>query len=355
MKKLAIVITRYNEDLATLTRLLDSLARQTMPAQDIEVIVSDDGLEAPSIALLRDKYAFRIYHASSMKKSVSHARNVGFKAAHAKYVMFCDCDDMFFDYNLTGLERAIEKMDEEKLQVLRSVIMYEAPSKSKNGVLSALTALDEDDELELVKAVAVNGSVVHGKIFSLEFVKEIGAEFCDDLSVNEEPPFVNYAYGVAERKADVTEPFYIWKYNKDSVTRTISSLYPINCLDQYAKASAIWNRKTIEYDKKHSTCHFNHNQPIGTLVQMFYWLSYAVDKYKDMTSFKEHYDVDIDEAATFYAEFKDYVTDCNIYDWRKTYVAPYSGIADKDAFYRDFNGWLLKLKLKMLHDQKSRT
>ena len=110
MKKLTIVITRCKEDLVTLSRLLDSIAHQTF--KDIEVILSDDGFEAPSIEHIKDKYAFPIFNVRFDKKTVSHARNIGFQLSRSKYVMFCDCDDMFYDSNPAGLEDAIKKKDD---------------------------------------------------------------------------------------------------------------------------------------------------------------------------------------------------------------------------------------------------
>ena len=343
MKKLTIVITRCKEDLATLSRLLDSIAHQTF--KDIEVILSDDGFEAPSIEQIRDKYAFPISNVRFDKKTVSHARNIGFQLSHSKYVMFCDCDDMFYGSNSTGLEDAIKKMDEDGIQVLRSVIMYEYPSKAKENRLSAIAQLDCDDKLELVKAAQINGSSIHGKIFDLEFVKHIGAEFCDDLSINEEAPFVNFAYQVAEQKYDVLHPFYIWKYNASSVTRNIGKLYPIKGFDQYLKAASIWQKKVIAYDKFYGTSKFECCQVVGTLMQAFYWLEVESSKFKDIDSFKQYYDLDIEAAADFYANISMHITNGSIRHWLLENGTRYN-ISDIDRAYADTIAWLDKLVTK---------
>lgn len=337
MKKLTIVITRCKEDLATLSRLLDSIAHQTF--KDIEVILSDDGFEAPNIEQIRDKYAFPIFNVHFDKKTVSHARNIGFQLSSSKYVMFCDCDDMFYDSNPTGLEDAIKKMDEGGIQVLRSVIMYEYPSKAKDDKLHAVAQLDCDDELKLVKAAQINGSSIHGKIFDLAFVKRIGAKFCDELSINEEAPFVNFTYQVAEKKYDIWQPFYVWKYNANSVTRNIGKLYPIKGLDQYLKAARIWQKKVIAYDKFYGTSKFECRKVAGTLIHAFYWLEVESSKFKDIDSFKQYYDLDIEAAADFYADFSMHITNNDI--WQ---------LSGNNRNYAAVSAWLNKL-----HDIKSRT
>ncbi len=108
MKTLSIVITRYKENLKTLKRLLNSIDNQSF--KDIEVIISDDGYGSVKIpGSVLEGYDFPIYHISSPKKTVSKARNMGLSLANAKYIMFCDCDDCFYDENKNGLKNAIEK------------------------------------------------------------------------------------------------------------------------------------------------------------------------------------------------------------------------------------------------------
>ena len=238
-----------------------------------------------------------------------------------------------------GLEDAIKKLDEDGIQVLRSVIMYEYPSKAKDEKLHAVAQLDCDDELKLVKATQINGTSIHGKIFDLEFVKRIGAKFCDELSINEEAPFVNFTYQVAEKKYDIWQPFYVWKYNANSVTRNIGKLYPIKGLDQYLKAARIWQKKVIAYDKFYGTSKFECRKVAGTLIQAFYWLEVESNKFKDIDSFKQYYDLDIEAAADFYANFSTHVTNNDI--WQ---------LSGNNRNYAAVSAWLNKL-----HDLKSST
>lgn len=74
---------------------LDALAAQE-DAPAFEVIVSDNGSTDDTVTIARS-YAGRLdlrIVDSGDRPGVSHARNVGAKAARAAYVLFCDADDM---------------------------------------------------------------------------------------------------------------------------------------------------------------------------------------------------------------------------------------------------------------------
>lgn len=300
--------------------------------------MSDDGHTAPDISQIIDEYEFPIYHVESDKMTVSHARNVGFRMCDAKYMMFCDCDDVFFDGQLDGLERAIDKMDRDSVQVLRSFIKIEMPRKAA-GQLSAIQALVENDELVIVSCRSINQSSVHGKIFDVGFAKSANAEFCDDLSMNEEAPFVNYLYAIAERKYDMPCPFYVWKYNAMSVTRT-SELYPINGLDSYVKAAYVAYEKIVAYDKENSTRFFDARSVTCMLMQQYYWLEHLKSKFAERPNFKLYYDRDVAEISRFFSRFGRYHKQSYALPYAKLFVNSCYDISDAGRFVDGFNAWL---------------
>ena len=177
MKTLSIVITRYKENLKTLKRLLNSIDNQSF--KDIEVIISDDGYGSVKIpGSVLEGYDFPIYHISSPKKTVSKARNMGLSLANAKYIMFCDCDDCFYDENKNGLKNALEKMVSNDIQVLRSFIKVEIPSKSYGNVLSAIQKLDKDDKLILIDPKTITKCIIPN---SVTIIGIDAFSFCDSL------------------------------------------------------------------------------------------------------------------------------------------------------------------------------
>lgn len=86
---------------------LDSLGRQTLPREDYEVIVVQNGPHHPYEEQIEQyidahpetKWRF----VSTVTRGVSNARNLGLKAACGEYVTFVDDDDMLSPTCLEGL------------------------------------------------------------------------------------------------------------------------------------------------------------------------------------------------------------------------------------------------------------
>lgn len=94
--KVSVVVPVYNPG-AAIERCIDSLRRQTMPAEDVEVVFVDDGCTDDTPALL-DRLAeqepnMRVIHEENSGWA-GKPRNVGVDAARGDYVQFLDQDDM---------------------------------------------------------------------------------------------------------------------------------------------------------------------------------------------------------------------------------------------------------------------
>lgn len=91
--RLSVVIATYNRA-PLLARLLEQLAAQTLPPEDFEVIVVDDGSQppaAPALEALRLPYALRVE--AQPNAGAAAARHRGVLAARADVVLITD-DDM---------------------------------------------------------------------------------------------------------------------------------------------------------------------------------------------------------------------------------------------------------------------
>ena len=91
--RVSVIIPVYNAE-KTLAVTLESLEAQTMPQEDFEIILIDDGSSDSSPALC-DAYAethqnVRVIHQANA--GVSAARNAGIDAARGKYLLYLDCD-----------------------------------------------------------------------------------------------------------------------------------------------------------------------------------------------------------------------------------------------------------------------
>lgn len=92
--KVTIVIPVYNAE-KYLRACIESLLKQTLFLQDMEIILIDDG-STDSSAEIYSEYTRKYSNIIAIKQEnqgVSAARNVGIKEAKGKYIMFLDSDD----------------------------------------------------------------------------------------------------------------------------------------------------------------------------------------------------------------------------------------------------------------------
>lgn len=94
-KKVCCVVPIYNVR-EFLPDCLDSLAAQTLPQEDLQVVLIDDGSTDGS-SQIADEYAacyknFEVHHIEN--GGLGHARNVGARYADAEWLCFADSDDV---------------------------------------------------------------------------------------------------------------------------------------------------------------------------------------------------------------------------------------------------------------------
>lgn len=92
--RVSMIVPIYNME-KYLRNCLESLARQTIPAEDMEVMLIDDGSPDNSIAIM-EEYASRYPNMFIFRKEnegLSMTRNYGIERARGKYIMYLDADD----------------------------------------------------------------------------------------------------------------------------------------------------------------------------------------------------------------------------------------------------------------------
>lgn len=201
--KLSIVITHYNEPWETCKPMFDSLALQ-FPAdvlEDTEIMVIEDGREDNLNDDCFKPYPFTVKHYTKKHEGVSAARNYGLDKAKGDYVMFCDCDDCFI--SSFGLRLIREKIKEEP-DMIFGCFMEE--TRTTDGEY-ALNRRDKDS------------TFVHGKVFNRKYLRNYNIRFDPALTIHEDSYFVSIASSMTDNKAEITMPFYLWKWNPNSVVR----------------------------------------------------------------------------------------------------------------------------------------
>lgn len=202
---LDIIVTHYREPWSIGKPLFDSIAMQRMVnMEDIGVILVNDGEENELPAECFDGYPFDICQKSIPKGGVSKARNAGLDASDADWVMFCDFDDGFS--NLFGLYLLFCTMHEEKFDAIWSCFTEEAQDSEGKLVL-----VNHDRDYVFI----------HGKAYRRQYLVDKNIRFHDKLTIHEDAYFTSQAQTLCgeERVAGIKTPFYVWKWNPNSVVR----------------------------------------------------------------------------------------------------------------------------------------
>lgn len=202
--KLQILIPQYKETDEDIKVLLDSLAiQQVVDFNELGVIITNDGSDIKLSDSLLNSYPFKIEYYQNEHKGVSATRNYCLNKATADYVMFCDADDMF--YNACGLWIIFNEID-KGFEVL--VNYFTEQVKLPNGLF---TFVDHH----------MDATFVHGKVYNRKFLEKFNIQWNEDYTIHEDSYF-NFLCQACAEEGQLklgSNPFYMWRWNDNSVSR----------------------------------------------------------------------------------------------------------------------------------------
>ena len=201
---LDIIVTHYKEPWSVGKPLFDSIAMQRMiNFDDIRVLLVHDG-EQEGIDEENVHFPFPFHQMWIPHGGVSKARNAGLDASDADWVMFCDFDDSFS--NIYGLYLIFCAMNEDKYDTLWSCFTEETK--------------DADGKLILVPHQR-DWVFIHGKAHRRQYLVENNIRYHEKLTIHEDVFFNMMAQSVCkpDRVGSIKTPFYVWKWNDNSVVR----------------------------------------------------------------------------------------------------------------------------------------
>lgn len=201
--KFQILIPQYKETDEIVKPLLDSLAlQQSVPMDEIGVIICNDGSDVFLTEEFLNSYPFKVEYYKEKHHGVSATRNACLDHANADYVMFCDADDMFC--NSCGLWIVFREM-EVGFDSLVSAFVEE-------------TRNPENNQVEYVNH-DMDSTFVHGKIHRRKYLIDKKIRFNDKLTIHEDSYFNILCQNLSENVKYCPTPFYLWKWRDESVCR----------------------------------------------------------------------------------------------------------------------------------------
>ncbi len=208
--KLQLLLPRYKEPFEIIKPMLDSLEiQQGIDFNDFGVIIVNDGKENLLDIKLFESYHYKIEYYAEEHRGVSATRNSCLDKATADYVMFCDCDDMFF--SIIGLWTIFSQI-EKGFDTFVSVFVEEGIDPTTG------------DKIFYPRGSAQQGidsTFVHGKVHNRKFLLRNKIRWNDNLTIHEDSYFNCLCQRLAspERTIYCSTPFYLWKWNDNSVCR----------------------------------------------------------------------------------------------------------------------------------------
>lgn len=189
----------------TLPAALDSLVNQTK--KNFFVCLSIDGDEEDYTDII-ETYKTRGLKIRVIKSDINGgagaARQRILDTTMCEYIMFLDADDIF-------MPRAVEILGQnirfKNYDIVRGGFIREEPNK------------------ELDRVMASKDNIItwfHAKIYRVKFLKEKNIRFLEGLRTDEDAYFNAVAWNSTKNKGLVDEILYLWRDNKNSVTRNLS-------------------------------------------------------------------------------------------------------------------------------------
>ena len=239
MSDLDIIVLHYRESEEICKPLFDSLAMQLCVGLNrVQIYLIEDGgipLSQEFIGrypTLNIRQVIRLHNGG-----ISEARNTGIDEATADYIMFCDCDDMF--YSAFGLYTIFREMEEQSFDALVFNFVEEGRDKQGNPVL----IMHPNDRC-----------FMHGKVYSRRYIVNNGYRFVPGINYHEDGCFNAVYLNCAPSVIFKDKPFYLWKWRDGSTVRKDSFI--LRSHDVLAKARYVICKDLIERGNKLQACYY---------------------------------------------------------------------------------------------------
>ena len=208
MMMLEIVVTHYREEWKIVKPFFEmlSLQRRVDFGQVLVRLVHDGTERFPKSYF--DGMPFRVVQDVIKHGGVSAARNRGIEKTQAKWLMFCDCDDLF--PSIYSLCEFMNVLGTDDYDMLWSRILSD---DNLNGKRLLFFVLEKQRFV-----------FCHGKVYRAAFLRENGIRFDTRLVFNEDSCFngVIIARTSHKRIGEITSkmPLYAWIRRDNSVTNS---------------------------------------------------------------------------------------------------------------------------------------
>jgi len=225
MKKISVVLPCYNVE-KYISECMDSIVRQTIGVENLEIIAVDNGSTDNTVELLAEyekRYPNSVLLVRIAENQMpGYARNIGLSYASAPYTMFVDSDDILFK---EAMEEIYPIMKEKDLDILEfdyasGVDMNQLlPNSTNTGEIHSYDIVSKADRKVLFAAINKSG-VVWNKIYKTSFLKENELFFAEGLK-HEDTIFALMILLYAKKYGTYQKCLYGYRLNDSGITFSV--------------------------------------------------------------------------------------------------------------------------------------
>lgn len=271
MGLVSVIVPVYNVE-PYLAQAIESLLHQD--GCDLEIILVDDGSTDRSGEIARDyeKRFQNIHYIYQDSAGVSAARNRGIALATGKYILFLDSDDFL---NVNSLAPLIDKMDEEKLDLL----LFSANKLLEDSGQSVPYGIDFDrffdDGSEAYLYMRKNQqyyACVWYMLIRRETLKNSGIHFYEGIIHEDHLFFFQYLIQ-AKKVMCVSDRIYNYRIHKNSImTSTVPYCIRFQgfCTCYLMMLSMFLNRNFESGEEELKEELIRHIKELGTIAGKYY-------------------------------------------------------------------------------------
>ena len=221
MEKISLIIPCYNVE-NCVSRCLDSIERQTIGIEHLEIILVDDASTDSTLYYLEQfekKYPEQVIVVVCAENGkLGTARNIGMSYATGKYISFVDSDDVL---DLTMLEKMYDKIVEYDCDVVESDFKK---FSTENEICLTRTKKDcyiKIDSVETRRKFILGSTktAVWGRLYKREFLEENGLKFLEKIFY-EDCHFSGLAMFLHKSYYFIGETLYYYYQNPNGIIKS---------------------------------------------------------------------------------------------------------------------------------------
>lgn len=234
---LSFIVPCYNVE-KYIQRCLNSIYSCGLPEGEFEVLCIDDcSPDGTAGVLEKNKCAhsnFRVIHHQS-NRGLGGGRNTGVREARGSYLWFVDSDDEIVG---EGIGVALKKAVDEDLDVLCFNYCRIDDEGKRLSMYKVFKELPFTDGYSFAKKAVPHGLVNHMGfvwrfLYRTEFLRSNGLFFPEQVHW-EDTVFMPKSILMAKRIASISQVFYAYRVNPESISGVFGKAYPAKSIYEFA-------------------------------------------------------------------------------------------------------------------------